>query len=188
MHYLIRSFFTVSLASTYFVASILMAEPLFDYNSFNPSAMQPTLGQLNQPISPSDFKSKVRSLGEKNRNELSQQVKQELRQQKPSTVTATPPASTGTTTTPTATTGTGALPPPPEAQLPPKAAEAPVSPTFSTSAPGASPPPPPTNFGTQAPASQGQVYTGFGTGTGTGSSPSSTPAPPPTPGGWNIKY
>lgn len=169
-HQLITATLSVRFFLTmFFISSVAMAEPSL------------TLSQLDNAITPNDFKSMVKSLGDKNRQALTQQFQDEISKQLSSSSTQNK------------TTTSAPVPPVNGAETSvtqPPAATAPT-PTFYTSPPGASPPSS-SNFSTQASSPTTQpnqgIYTGFGGGTGTNTETGTSPPPAASSGGWNVKY
>jgi hypothetical protein len=153
------------------------------------SQPQPLLAEVSPPVSPSDFKNKVRKMGEKTREELANQFQQDVSRQPQPKVTEPPKAA-------------AEAPPGSETSITQAVPETETSSPAGTLVPGktASPGATPTNaspsgFGNQAGTgntTQTQIYTGFGQGT---TAPGAAPPPPPPASspaqsgpGWNIKY
>ena len=171
---------------TYLISPVSFADSVFGFGSSKTPASTTNTKQSGIPkvsttpvMSSSDFKSKVTTMGQTTKSNVTQQVKQSFTKQPPPPPNVAPPSADESQSTTTGTsTSTGA----------------PTSPTRALSAPPATtmPPKPATSgFGsTSAPAPAAPAkdnYTGFGTGNTTTQGVGTTPANSNS-GGWNIKY
>jgi hypothetical protein len=150
---------------------------------FQGSAQSNAPKKNNNVMSPSDFKSKVQSLGQQNNQQVQQKIDQAFSKIKP----AVPSSKSGTQ--PSEQPNQDATMNPSGALGKEENTPAVSTPSSQIATPSTQAPPSSTTGATPvAPQSQ-QPYSGFQGNTGTNSNSTTTTSPQPSSGsGWNIKY
>lgn len=184
---LVLRFIAITAALLYVGTSTVFAQTFFGPGSKKKEDTQTKQPAQSQVMSSDEFKNAVSNLNQQTKDNLTQQLNQQLAKQPPllpsslpNPTEVTPPANQNIPIPTPVPVPSGA----PAMQIPP-AATAPVpseTPAIQTPPPASAPAP---SYSTRP--SQGETYTGFGTGKS--STGTTTPSPSSgNSGGWNIKY
>ena len=155
------SFLSLASGLVFFFSPLLYAQPIFNFKAPATNTNVPSLPnqQINQVMSPSDFKNTVNQLGKQNLNDLSEQVTQQI------VKAPQPPNKAPAPMSPPGSQTAGPTSPPPTSAI--------------SAPPDVKPGTPGTN----------EVYTGFNFENSNSGGSTGTTAPSNTSsGGWDIKY